>query len=221
VSLGLLFVDEIMGFYKSRVMAVLWIGLPFITVVLYAVQPEAEGLSFLFFVGLLISSFGGLIGCVTIATTITTELSHHVYDLFLIRPVKRSSLLLAKFFAVLTCILIAIGLAFMTGLILDIVTIGTPNEAMLRGTLESLSLSIAAVVIACALGTLIGITISSIAVSTIIAIYTGGQFSAIVTLIPAFLPDQVHPVTIALVLLITATPIILGASVGLFNRRQF
>ncbi|MHA2265323.1 MAG: hypothetical protein ACXAEN_23280 [Candidatus Thorarchaeota archaeon] len=220
MSLGLLFVDEIKGFYKSRVMAVLWIGLPFMTLILYAVQPDAEGLSFLFIVGLLVSSFGGLIGSVTLATTLSTELSHHVYDLFLIRPVKRSSLLLAKFIAVLTCILVATGLAFLTGMILDIVTIGIPNEFMLQSTLESLLLSMVAIVIACSLGLLIGVTISSVAVSTIVGIYAGGQFSAVISLVPTLLPNHVHPVTFALVMLVTVTPIILSASVLLFNRRQ-
>lgn len=220
MSLSLLFIDEIRGFYKSKVMAVLWVGLPVITVIMHSIQPSAEGISFLFIVGLLVTSMGGLIGCVTIATSLSTELNYHVYDLFLIRPVKRASLLLAKFIAVVICILVALGFAFLAGFTLDVVTMGIPNEAILRDTMNSLSISIAAIIIACSLGILIGVVINSVAVSAIVAIYAGGQLSGIIALIPIILPNEISPYVFVVCMCAIVAPIILVAAISLFERKQ-
>ena len=70
MTLSLLFIDEIKGFYKSKVMVVLWVGLPVITILMHSIQSSIEGISFLYIVGLLMASAGGLIGCVTLATSI-------------------------------------------------------------------------------------------------------------------------------------------------------
>lgn len=220
MTLSLLFIDEIKGFYKSKVMAVLWVGLPVITIVMHSIQPSMEGISFLFIVGLLVASAGGLIGCVTLATSISTELNNHVYDLFLIRPVRRTSLLLAKFIAVVLCILIAIGLSFLAGYILDVATVGLPNEATIRDTMNSLSISIVAMIIACSLGILIGVVINSVAVSAITGIYAGGQLSAIIALIPILLPGEISPHIFVISMGAIVAPIILIVALSLFERKQ-
>lgn len=201
-------------------MAVLWVGLPAITIVMHSIQSSIEGISFLFIVGLLMASAGGLIGCVTLATSISTELNDHVYDLFLIRPVRRSSLLLAKFIAVAVCILIAFAFSFLAGYILDLATVGIPNEIIIRDTMNSLSISIAAMIIACSLGILIGVVISSVAVSAIVAIYAGGQLSAIIALIPILLPNEISPYIFVISMSAIVAPIILVVAISLFERKQ-
>jgi len=220
VTLSLLFIDEIKGFYKSKVMVVLWVGLPVITILMHSIQSSIEGISFLYIVGLLMASAGGLIGCVTLATSISTELSDHVYDLFLIRPVRRTSLLLAKFIAVVVCILVAFVFSFLAGYILDVATGGIPNETVIRDTMTSLSISIAAMILACSLGILVGVVIKSVAVSAIVAIYAGGQLSAIITLIPLLLPNEINLFVFVTCISAIVTPIILVVALSLFERKQ-
>jgi ABC-2 type transport system permease protein len=220
MNLDMLFVDEIRGFYKSKVMAVLWVGLPVITIVMHSIQPQTEGISFLYFVGLLVASAGGLIGCVTLATSISTELNNHVYDLFLIRPVRRASLLLAKFIAVVVCIIVAVGFSFLAGYVLDFAVVGMPTEATIQDSLNSLSTSIAAMFIACSLGVLIGVVIKSVAVSAIIGIYAGGQLSGIIALIPILLPSEMSPHLFIIAMSAIAAPIVLIIGLFLFERKQ-
>jgi ABC-2 type transport system permease protein len=220
MSLGILFIDELQGFYKSKVMAVLLIGLPLISIIMHSIQPEAEGISFFYITSLLIAALGGLICSVTLATSITSEMIRHVYDLFLIRPVRRWSILLSKFFAILTCVLVATGLSFIVGYSLDVVFITLPNEAIIELTINSLALSLSSIIIACALGVLIGIIAKSVAVSAIAAIYGGGQLSAIVALVPLFLVDFENPELIAFGISLIATPIILLIAIILFNKKQ-
>jgi len=97
LSLRLLFLDELKGYAKSKVMIVLWFGLPLLSLLIYFLQPDTEGLPISFLVGLLVSSIGGTLSGIMLSTSIVSEKNRHVYELFLIRPVKRSSLLLAKF----------------------------------------------------------------------------------------------------------------------------
>ena len=43
MQLGLLFVDELRGFYKSKVMIFLWIGLPVIALLFRFISAEGSG----------------------------------------------------------------------------------------------------------------------------------------------------------------------------------
>jgi ABC-2 type transport system permease protein len=220
MNFNILLLDEMSGFYKSKAMVALWIGLPGMTVILHALQPNAEGIPFLFIAGLLVSSMGGIIACVTLSTSICSDMNNHVYDLFLIRPVRKSSLLLAKFLAVLTCVLIAAALAFLAGYILDYWTVGASSEVMLQDTLNALSLGIAGISIACSLGVIIGIILNSLSLAAIAGIYAGGQLSAIITLIPTLLPDWINPELFALLICMVVAPVILAFSIIIFERRQ-
>ena len=220
MNIDMLFADEIKGFYKSRVMAALWVGLPVITIVMHSIQPKTEGISFLYIAGLLVASVGGLIGCVTLSTSISTELNNHVYDLFLIRPVRRTSLLLAKFMAVIVCIIIAVGLSFLAGYLLDFAIVGIPTQMTIQDSINSLSTSIAAIFIACSLGVLTGVVIKSVAVSAIIGIYAGGQLSGIIALIPILLPSEMNPQLFIIAMSAIAVPIILIMGLSLFERKQ-
>ena len=47
MSLALLFTDELKGYYKSKVMIILWIGMPALTLLirlLFSLDPETENL---------------------------------------------------------------------------------------------------------------------------------------------------------------------------------
>ncbi len=220
MNFGILLLDELRGFYKSKAMLALWIGLPVMTIMLHALQPNAEGVPFLLIAGLLVTSLAGAIGCVTLATSICSDMNNHVYDLFLIRPVRRSSLLLSKFIAVLTCVLIAAALAFLSGYVLDYWTMGTVPDLVFQDTVDSLSLGLAGIMLACSLGILVGIMVKSLTVAAIGALYAGGQLSAVIALVPLILPEWITSEILALLIGIVVVPIILALAILIFERRQ-
>ena len=219
MSLRLLFLDELMGYAKSKVMIVLWFGLPLLSFIIHFLQPDTEGLPISFLVGLVVSSIGGTLSSVMLSTSIVSEKNQHVYELFLIRPVKRSSLLLAKFFSVFLCLIVAIIISLIVGMIIDIFTVGL-TEYFLNETFESLIVSISAMAITCSIGIFIGVLVSSIPVAAILSVYLGGQLSSIIIL-PTIFIESLDPVILALILGVSLTTIIMGLNIFLFGRQQF
>ncbi len=111
LSLGLLIKDEMNGFYRSKVMAILFVGLPLLAVLLYFLSPDLGSMPLGAFTAMLVSSVAGLLASTTLAVSIINERSQGAFDLFLVRPVKRSHLLLAKYLAVVACVVMAAVLA--------------------------------------------------------------------------------------------------------------
>ncbi|MBD3226560.1 MAG: ABC transporter permease subunit [Candidatus Lokiarchaeota archaeon] len=220
MSLWLLFKDEMKGFYKSKVMLVLWFGMPIISFLFHYFQPDTEGIPVSSLVALLISSLGGILASVVLSTAIVNEKNRHVYELFLIRPVKRRNLLLAKFLAVYFCLFIATLISIITGLLIDWFTIGIPAETFLRETFESVSISLAAMAISSSIGILIGTLASSVALAAILSIYIGNQLSLILML-PTIFIEKLEPLIYAPPLGITITVGVLLATIMIFNRKQF
>jgi len=219
VSLTLLFLDELKGYAKSKVMTVLWFGLPFLSFLIHFLQPNTEELPISLLVGLVVSSIGGTLSGIMLSTSIVSEKNRHVYELFLIRPVKRSSLLLAKFLAVYLCLVIAIIISITFGVIIDEFTVGL-SEDLLRATIESLIISTASMAITCSIGIFFGVLVSSVPVAAILSVYLGSQLSSII-LLPTFFMEGLNPVILALILGISITFIIMTINVYLFSRKQF
>ena len=219
MSLRLLFLDELKGYAKSKVMIVLWFGLPLLSLLIYFLQPDTEGVPISFFVGLLVSSIGGTLSGIMLSTSIVSEKNRHVYELFLIRPVKRSSLLLAKFFAVYICLVVAVVISLIFGLIIDEFTVGL-SEYFLNETFESLIISISSMAITCSIGIFFGVLVSSVPVAAILSVYLGSQLSSII-LLPTFFIVTLNPVILALTLGISITSVIMGINMYLFSRQQF
>lgn len=87
MSLALLYKDELRGFFKSKVMIALWLGMPALTMLLHVIAPEVEGeLPLTVFATLITSSMSGTLGAAMLAVAIIHEKSHHVYELFFVRP---------------------------------------------------------------------------------------------------------------------------------------
>lgn len=200
-------------------MIVLWLGLPFLSLLIHFLQPETEGLPISFLVGLLVSSIGGTLSGIMLSTSIVSEKNRHVYELFLIRPVKRSSLLLGKFLAVYLCLVIAVLISIIIGLIIDGFTDGL-SDYLLNVTFESLIISIASMAITCSIGIFFGVLVSSVPVAAILSVYLGSQLSSII-LLPTFFIVTLNPVILALTLGIALTSIIMIINIYLFSRQQF
>lgn len=220
MSLKILFVDELKGFYKSKVMIVLWVGLPLLSLLYHYIVPDTEGIPISSIVAIILSSIGGTLGSAMLSTSIASEKIRHVYDLFLIRPVKRTSILLAKFFSVYLCLIIATGISLTLGLILDQIFIGNLPEFVLNQTIKSLTISIAAMAISCSIGIFFGIIVSSVPVATILSVYIGNQISAI-SILPTLFLNFIDPIIFSLLVGSIAVVIMLTVSSILFSRKQF
>jgi len=213
----LIYRDELTGFLRSRVIIVLAVGLPILVLVLRLVQPNTEGIPFFIFTAILIASIGGTLGAVLLSTAITNERGRHVYDLFLIRPVRRSDLLLGKYFAALTALLATAILALGVGIVVDIATGGRAVD-VLRAGVEPAVLSLAGMAIACAVGLLLGVLIDSVAASAILSVYLGNQLSAIAVLPSALAPD-LPVLLIALVAGLIVPTVLLLVAIAVFRRK--
>jgi ABC-2 type transport system permease protein len=218
---GLLFVDELRGFYKSKVMIFLWIGLPIISLLFRFISAGSSGqnISFTLISALIVSSIGGTLASVMLAVFIINEKNRHVYDLFLIRPLKRRDIILAKFFSVYTCIAIASSIAVLAGMVTDYITTGSLSMVILSNAGQSLVTSLSMIAVSCAVGVLIGVASPSVLVGAILVIYGGNQIS-VIPLIPTLLNIQEATIFTILLAGVVASGL-LFAAIAMFENKQF
>ena len=217
MSLSLLFKDELNGFYRSKVMLVLWIGLPALSILIYALEAGGQGVSVAILSSIVVSTLGGALASAMLAISLINERERHVYDLFVIRPVKRRNILFSKFLAVYLCIAIAGLLAIALGVVADFTLTGL-SKAINFGSLgESLVILFSMMAVSCSVGILIGTVSPSVLVGVILVLYGGNQLAAIVVLpvLLLFSAAWFPPVVAAGI-----TAVVLLASVIVFNRRE-
>ena len=220
MSFLLLFKDELNGFYKSKVMTFLWIGLPLMTVLLHLWSPNTgEEIPFTLLSTLLVSSIGGTLAAVMLTVSIVHEKTRHVYDLFLVRPLKRWHIVISKFFAVYTCITIASILTLMLGVVIDYLLMGGTPEAILNDAIQSLAISLSMMAVSSSAGVLIGVISPSVLVGAILVIYGGNQIS-VIPMLPNMLNIS-NPVPFTLILGVLISCVLLLIAVFLFSKKQF
>ena len=219
MSLGLLIKDEFKGFYKSKVMLTLWIGMPLISLIIHYLQLDTEGIPISVFVGIMVSSLSGTLAAVMLSTTIVAEKERHVYDLFLIRPVKRWNLMFAKLIGVYLCILIATVLSVLVGIVLDLINTDIPIETLLDGVWDSLAFSLSAMAISCSISILIGILVNSTMLAAILAIYIGNQLS-LVAILPGIFFENINTIAYALIVGLVLTILVNTATALVLQRKS-
>jgi len=221
MSLPLLFVDELRGFYKSKVMLFLWVGLPVIAILFRFVQVTTTGqeISFTVISTLIVSSLAGTLASVMLAVSIINEKNRHVYELFLIRPLKRRDILFSKYLSVYLCVAIASLISVLVGIVTDFAMGGTLSSAVFDSLGQSLAISFSMIAIACAAGVLIGIVSPSVLVGAILVIYGGNQIS-VVPLLPTLLNISYADLFTVGLAAVTAT-VLLAIAVYAFNHKQF
>ncbi len=223
MGLTVLFNDELKGFAKSRVMIFLWIGMPLLTLLFHLLTPfsqaGAEQIPATLIAAMMVSSVGGTLASVMLVVSIIHEKSKNVFELFLIKPIKRRDIIYAKFFAVYFCVAIAGILALSIGVLIDISGSGSLSGEMLRDALESILVSLSMMAISCSAAVLIGVASSSVLVGVIAIIYGGNQVAGI-SMVPTLLniPYKL-PITIAIGSLCCIISIWLA--IVLFNRQQY
>ncbi|MBV1857315.1 MAG: ABC transporter permease [Nannocystaceae bacterium] len=190
-NLKLLTRDELLGFAKSKVMLVLWIGLPvlallvFVLPILLGQESADSGRSMAALVALLVSSLAGTVSAIMVAVDIGSERKSGVYQLLVIRPLPRDAILWAKYIAVFTCVTLACVVALATGVFVDLIR-GTPLPAEAWNHLARSLLSTAGVI---AISTAIGVFVGSVTTSTLVAVIVvlyAGQNLAVIPMIPNY-----------------------------------
>lgn len=228
MSFFLLFKDEFKGFYKSKVMIILWCGMPLLTILMRLVQylTIASGdtttveipLSIISM--MVVSQIGAMLSSIMLSTSIVNELNKHVYDLFLIRPVRRYNLILAKYIAVLTCLIIAILISLIVGIFYDIFSDNLPSATEIwTENIENLVVSLATMSISCCFGIVFGLSLKSVAAAAIISMYFGGQLSSVIMLVIIFI-EETYTMLIATILGIIVSTVLLSISILQFNKKQ-
>jgi len=221
MNLALLYVDELRGFYRSKVMLFLWGGLPLIAFLFHFVQGNGTSQDILFSVvsALVVSSVGGTLAAVMLAVSTINERNRHVYELFLVRPLKRRDLLIGKCLAIYTCVAVASLIAVFVGVAADYVAGSTLPAALFTDVGQSLAVSLSMLAVACSAGVLIGVASPSILVGAILVIYGGNQIS-VIPVVPTLLNlPQVALVTVGLAAVVTVT--FIWVAIALFKRKQF
>jgi ABC-2 type transport system permease protein len=221
MKMGLLFVDELQGFYKSKVMIFLWIGLPLVALLFHFVSVSSSGqnIPFTLISAIVVSSLAGTLASVMLAVFIVNEKNRHVYELFLIRPLKRRDIILAKFFSVYFCVAIASCMAVLAGMVTDYAITGTLSSSVLSDAGQSLATSLSMIAVSCAAGVLIGVASPSVLVGAILVVYGGNQIS-VIPLLPSLLNIQNASVFTIVIAGATAAGL-LAAALTLFERKQF
>lgn len=217
MSFKLLFQDELNGFYRSKVMIALWVGLPLMALLLYFLVPDMGEIPISQFTALLVSSIGGVLTSAMIVVTILNEKERKVYDLFLVRPINRRNLLLAKFAAVYLCVVVAAMIAIFLAAVLDAVIKGYDIWSIVTGLGDSMLIALSMMAISCSAGVLIGVFANSMLVGILLVLYGGNQLSSLVIL--PILMDA-GEVWMAGLIATGISASLLTASVILFERKE-
>lgn len=221
MSFPILFKDELKGFYKSNVMIILWLGLPLISILLYLWSPDTSGeMPFSILFATMISSLGGSLAAIMITVQLIHEKSRHIYELFLVRPVKRKNILFSKFFAVFICVAIACTISILLGLIIDYIHSGGISNEIAQSTFESFCLSLSTMASSCAAGVLIGVFAPSVLVGIILIIFVMNNITSFALLLPIMIKSSCSSYySIMLSIILTFTFLILA--ILIFNKKQF
>jgi len=215
----ILYNDEMRGFVHSKIIISLWAGLPLLTLLIKFIQPDVDGMPMLIFAGAMVVSIGGTLSAVMLSTTITGERNRHVYDLFLTRPVRRVTLLMAKFFAAITCLLGAVVMSLGLALVADTATgVLVPDLwAQIGGFLL---ISVVGLAISSAVGVLFGVLISSPALSAILSFYLGGNLLSAILILPTMLLDGSNILLFTSLMGVLVPAALMVVAVRVFNRKN-
>ncbi len=222
-SLFILLWDEFRGYAKSKTMIALWVGMPLVVIIMRYLNPVQGDFPMTLFSGIVIASIGGLLAAVILSSTMANEITANVYALFLIRPVKRWHIVIAKYIAFMFSLTIAALLSFTSGIIVDLIQSTLPSaifKEIIRYSFENLLISLSAMSIACAAGLVIGMLVKSVAMAVILSIYLGQQMS-VIAILPGYFLENVDPLIFSIGVGLAATVIILALGIFVFNKKQF
>jgi len=216
---------------KSKITIILFIILPVLAVLMSILTGQLEDFPATYLTAVLATSIAGALGSIMLSTSITSEMNKNVYDLFLIRPVKRRNIILAKFFAVYLCTIAAVWLSIITGMVIDILRDITVPQFFIDQLVDSVLTVFFALAITCSFGSLFGVLMKSVAGSAILSLYVGNQASGILTLVIPLISQMMElefgisfpfdPFILSMVIGTATSIIILMLAIVAFNKKQF
>lgn len=231
MSLAILLIDELRGYVKSKITIILFIILPVLAVLMSFLTGQLENFPATYLTTVLATSIAGALGSIMLSTSITSEQNKNVYDLFLIRPVKRRNIILAKFFAVYLCTIAAVWISIFTGMIIDALRDITVPQFFVDQLVDSVLTVFFALAITCSFGALFGILMKSVAGSALLSLYVGNQASSILTLVlplisqlmelESGIPFPFDPFILTIIIGTATSIIILLLAIVVFNKKQF
>jgi ABC-2 type transport system permease protein len=200
-------------------MIILWIGLPFLAIFSFLFFPSLDDqTSITYITSSIISSIGGWLAAMMLAIHIIHEKSHHVYELFLIRPVRRSHIILSKYFAVLSCVATACLLALIVGFMLDYFVLEKFSNVLFIDTLRSFVIGLAIISIECAAGAFVGVLVSSVLVGVILIVITHNIAS--LTIIVPIITKTSNVIFISILSGIILSVVFLFMAIEIFRRKE-
>lgn len=194
----IIFKDEMNGMARSWVVIGLLIGLPLLSILLFYLLPTSTQvptipgvkISMTFFIGILIGSLGGTLSSVMLAVDIVNEKNRRVYDLLVIRPIRRADVLWAKFAAIVLLVSLACLLSLVVGMVIDAFR-GTPiSEFVVQNAFEAFLACFGTMCVSAAGGVIAGMLSPSVLIAVLFVMY-GTQNLTIIPMIPTYfgLPD--------------------------------
>jgi ABC-2 type transport system permease protein len=219
MSFPLIFADELKGFYKSKVMIFLWIGLPILAILIHLTTDAYGGAPISLITAIVVSTLGGMISSIMLIVNIINEKDQRVYDLFLIRPIKRWHLLVSKFIAIYIIVSIACFIAVTIGIMIDVFESQLLLDYFMSDISDLVVTTLSTIAISSAFGVLIGVISPSIVAGVIIGIFVG-QYVILIPSIPGLVGFENTTFMIAIIGVIV-TSIMLALAIILFNRKQF
>jgi hypothetical protein len=215
--------DELWGFAKSKVMLVLWVVLPALGVLGYFVLPAelksgmGRTLSASAFMALIESSIAGTVAALMVAVDIVSEKQRKVYDLYVIRPIPRHAIILAKFIAVFVCVTITCLVSMVAGIAVDALR-GQPITELHEITKAFTSL-VCVIALSAAVGVFFGVVSRTILVAVILILYVG-QNLAIVPMLPMYFGILPSSFWMFIAISVVLVAVVLYGSVALFKRSE-
>lgn len=194
-ALFILVRDELVGFAKSKVMFVLWFLMPAIAIVGYLALPavlttrtsDGFAITATMAMSAITSTLSGTIAGIMVAVDIVSERNRKVYDLFVIRPMRRETIMWSKFFAVVACVVIACIIAITAGVVIDLVRDTTPDARMLYDLVKAFAQLACVVALSAATGVFFGVLSRGSIVAAVILVFQLVGFFQYLPLLPGIL----------------------------------
>ncbi len=200
-ALFILVRDEFVGYAKSKVMLVLWFLMPAISIIAYLALPAvltaraSDGFTITATMAMsaITSGLSGTLAGIMVAVDIVSERNRKVYELFVIRPMRRETIMWSKFLSVLACVSIACIIAVTAGLVVDVLRDAAPDAAMLYDVVKAFAQLTCVVALSAATGVFFGVLSRGSIVAAVLLVVNLVGFFQYLPLLPGIfgvLPDK-------------------------------
>jgi ABC-type transport system involved in multi-copper enzyme maturation permease subunit len=172
------------------------------------------------FMSLVESSVAGTVAALMVAVDIVSEKNRKVYELYVIRPIKRHAIIVAKFVAVFACVAVACLVSLLLGIGVDWIRGEPLSGPMIYDAFKALVSLTAVIGLSAGVGVFFGVTSKTILVAVILILYVG-QNLAVVPMLPMYLGILPQQFWIFMLISAALVAVLLWASAALFKRSEF